>query len=111
MSATLTTLVATVATHPWGPGPWNGGPWAAGFGWVALLVPIVITGLIVFAILFSASRRRRYGWGPGPYGRPPFMPPSGDAERTLADRFARGDIDEQEYRARLEVLRANRGEL
>jgi putative membrane protein len=30
------------------------------------------------------------------------------AERTLAERFAHGDIDEVEYRARLEVLRANR---
>jgi len=29
------------------------------------------------------------------------------AETTLAERFAQGDIDEKEYRARLEVLRAN----
>ncbi|MEJ1231340.1 MAG: hypothetical protein WDM88_12995 [Galbitalea sp.] len=28
-------------------------------------------------------------------------------EATLAERFAQGDIDEKEYRARLEVLRAN----
>ena len=26
----------------------------------------------------------------------------------LSERFAKGDIDETEYRARLEVLRANR---
>ena len=30
------------------------------------------------------------------------------AEATLAQRFAQGDIEEAEYRARLEVLRANR---
>ena len=30
------------------------------------------------------------------------------AESTLAERFAQGDIEEKEYRARLEVLRANR---
>ena len=30
-----------------------------------------------------------------------------NAESTLAERFAQGDIDEKEYRARLEVLRAN----
>ena len=29
------------------------------------------------------------------------------AESTLAERFAQGDIDEKEFRARLEVLRAN----
>jgi putative membrane protein len=31
------------------------------------------------------------------------------AESTLAERFAQGDIDEKEYRARLEVLRASNG--
>ena len=32
------------------------------------------------------------------------------AERTLAERFARDDIDEVEYRARLEVLRVDRAD-
>jgi putative membrane protein len=32
----------------------------------------------------------------------------GSPEQTLGDRYAKGEIDEQEYRARLEVLRANR---
>ena len=45
-----------------------------------------------------------------------FDPKMGDgqarsAEQTLAERFAKGDIDETEYRARLEVLRANRPEM
>ena len=30
------------------------------------------------------------------------------AEATLADRFAHGDIDEDEYRARLDALRGER---
>lgn len=112
MSVSLTALAATAVSSPWGPGPWIGGPWAAGFGWVFLIVPLLFIGLIVFAIVFAASRRRRYGWyGPGHPGRPPFATPAGSAERTLAERFARGDIDEQEYRARLEVLRADRPEL
>ena len=38
------------------------------------------------------------------YGYPT---PRISAETTLAERFAQGDIDEKEYRARLEVLRAN----
>jgi putative membrane protein len=33
--------------------------------------------------------------------------PVHSAEATLAERFAQGDIDEKDYRARLEVLRAN----
>ncbi len=31
-----------------------------------------------------------------------------DAERILAERYARGEIDEQEYRARLTVLKEHR---
>ena len=109
MSASLAAFAAVASFGPWGPGPWMGGPWAAGFGWVFFVVPLVFVALIVFAIVFSAVRRRRYGWyGPGPLGRPPYGSPAGSAERTLAERFARGDIDEQEYRARLEVLRADR---
>ncbi len=114
MSASLTALATVAQFGPWGPGPWMG-PWAAGFGWVTIVVPLLFIGLIVFAIVFSASRRRRYGWygpgHPGFPGRPGFIPPAVAAEQTLAERFAKGDIDETEYRARLEVLRANRPEL
>ncbi len=30
-----------------------------------------------------------------------------DAERTLAERFARGELDEEEYRRRRDVLRSS----
>lgn len=84
-----------------------GGPWAGGFGWLFLLVPLFWIG--VFALFFGLMRRRmlRGGFaGPG-YG---FIEhrAARSAEATLAERFAQGDIDEVEYRARLEVLRANR---
>ena len=81
------------------------------------LMFLVIVGLLV-AILV---RRRRWG-GPGPWGwrgapgtpgaTAPWAGPaqSRTAEQILADRFAKGDVDETEYRARLEVLRANRPE-
>ncbi len=104
MSASLAALGAVAHV-----GPWLGGPWAAGFGWVFLLIPLFWIALIVFLVVFFAARRRRYGWyGPGHPGRPGFGAPPWSAERTLAERFAKGDIDEQEYRARLEVLRADR---
>lgn len=80
------------------------GPW--GFGWWFLLIPLF--WILVFAVLFAIFGRR---WrraaaegGYGPYGR---INPARQAEVTLAERFAKGDIDETEYRARLEVIRAN----
>ena len=85
-------------------GPFVGGP---GLGWLFLLVPLFWIGL--FALLFAVfgrrwRRARLAGYGPhGHWGA------SRSAERTLAERFAQGDIEEQEYRARLEVLRANAG--
>ena len=95
MSATLAT--ALVATH-------FAGPW--GFGWWFLLIPLF--WILLFAVLFGIFGRR---WrraaaegGYGPYGR---VTPARQAEATLAERFAKGDIDETEYRARLEVIRAN----
>lgn len=94
MSATLAT--ALVATH-------FAGPW--GFGWWFLLIPLfwILVFVLVFAI-FGRRWRRAAADGYGPYGR---STPVRQAETTLAERFAKGDIDETEYRARLEVIRAN----
>ena len=47
--------------------------------------------------------RRRWAM----YGGPAFGPHR-SPEATLSERFANGEIDEVEYRSRLEVLRANR---
>jgi putative membrane protein len=98
MLATLATTA--VVTHA--------GPWAAGFGWVFFLIPIFWI-LVIGLIIFLVSRRRRdwaYGGPNASYG-PPWAR-GASAESTLAERFAKGDIDETEYRARLEVLRTNR---
>jgi putative membrane protein len=97
MLATLATTAAVTHT----------GPWAAGFGWLFLLIPIfwiLVIGLIIFLV---ARRRRAWAYG-GPEGDGPPWARGASAESTLAERFAKGDIDETEYRARLEVLRANR---
>ncbi len=81
------------------------GPWGAGFGWLFFLIPLFWIG--VFVLIFAlVGRRWRRGWQGG--GHPAFAEPTRSAERTLAERFAQGDIDEKEYRARLEVLRVNR---
>ncbi|KRB37668.1 UNVERIFIED_CONTAM: hypothetical protein OHV15_04030 [Microbacterium sp. SLM126] len=95
MSATLAT--ALVATH-------FVGPW--GFGWWFVLIPLfwILVFVLIFAIFGRRWRRAAAENGYGPYGR---RSPARQAETTLAERFAKGDIDETEYRARLEVLRAN----
>lgn len=79
------------------------GPWI-GFGWWFLFFPLfwIIVAIVLFAIF--GRRRWRYANDAAGYGRPD---PSRAAEATLARRFAQGDIDEAEYRKRLEVLRAN----
>ncbi len=111
MSASLAAVATAAQFGPWGPPPWAAGPVAAGFGWVFLLIPLFWIAVIVFLAVFFAARRRRHGWyGAGRPGGPGFVPPAVGAEHTLAERFAKGDIDEVEYRARLEVLRANRPE-
>ncbi|WP_251857805.1 SHOCT domain-containing protein [Herbiconiux sp. L3-i23] len=96
----FTTALTTVAMH--------GGPFAAGFGWIPLLV-IPLFWIAFFTLLFVLLRRRGRGpWGPGPWaqGGPGNPWAQRSAEQVLAERFARGDIDETEYRARLEVLRS-----
>ena len=93
---------------------------ALGFGFGLLFViGHIFWFLIIVAIIVAiATRRRRwarggmgpwghgygYGHGAGYWGA---SQASRAAETTLAERFAQGDIDEKEYRARLEVLRAN----
>ncbi|GIT79076.1 hypothetical protein LLS1_07450 [Leifsonia sp. LS1] len=91
--------------------------WAGpGFGWWWIFIPIF--WVAVFVLLFGLAGRRwrraaamRGGYGPGGYGPGAGWGPHSatrSAEQTLAQRYANGDIDEAEYRARLEVLRANR---
>jgi putative membrane protein len=92
MLTTLATVAGTTAhLTPYGPG-------AGGFGWLWLLIPLFWITFFVLLFVFVGRRFRRGApWqmrGPSP-------------EQTLGDRYARGEIDEQEYRTRLEVLRAN----
>jgi putative membrane protein len=91
----LTTLVSHPAGYGWG---WGPGPWF-------LLVPLFWFGLIALFFVIGSRRRRYWAGGPGPGG------PRGtsSARSVLAERYARGEIDESDYRARLEVLLAADG--
>jgi putative membrane protein len=86
-----------------------------------------MNALLTFATPIAADAERwRDGWGPGPgpwflifpllfwtalillivFGRRRFL--SRQGEGTLRDVYARGEISEAEYRARLGVLRETR---
>ena len=80
----------TIAAHD--PGYYNGpGPW-----WP--IFPIFwLLAFVAIAVLF-ATRRRRWGRDCGP----------SNGRSRLADRFAAGEIDENEYRSRLTVLEEDR---
>lgn len=66
----------------------HGGPWEPVLHvfWVLL-----IFGFIFFLVRKGGCRRRRYHRESG--------------ESVLGERYARGEIDEREYRERLDVLR------
>lgn len=73
-------------THPgyhagWGPGFW-------------FLIPLTFW-LIIGLLLFTGWRRGRWGYRSRP-------------EDALGEAFARGEIDEEQYRQRLAVIRETR---
>ena len=76
-----------------------------GFGFLFFLIPLF--WILLFGLIFAlvGRRFRHRAWAGGQFG--PWASAGRSAEVTLAERFAQGDIDEVEYRARLEVLRAN----
>lgn len=75
--------------------------WGDGSGWgmfVMTLSMVAFWGLLIAAVVLVVR-----GTGGGTGTRTPEAGP--DPRRILAERFARGEIDEQEYRARLNALR------
>jgi putative membrane protein len=83
-------------------------PGHAGWGWFPL-IPLFFFGFWIFVLfIIRPWAWRRRGWGGHPAYGPGGWSPSSAAEGVLAERFARGEVTEEEYRARLEVLRTRR---
>jgi len=70
-----------------------------GWGWLVmslsslLILGLVIAGVVVVVRLVGAGAADR-----------PSLPPEATPRSLLAGRFARGEIDEAEYRHRVDVL-------
>jgi len=67
-----------------------------------------ITGMVLFwvvLVLAIANAVRYLDRKRGESSPPPPPPPPPTAEQVLAERFARGEIDADEYRQRLDTLR------
>ena len=76
------------------------------WGWVFLgIIMFLFWGGVALLIVFLVRGSRGPGSGAGGYYPPPQPPPHDDPERILGQRFARGEIDETEYKARLDALR------
>ncbi|MGH3733791.1 MAG: SHOCT domain-containing protein [Acidimicrobiales bacterium] len=82
-----------------GPGPGRSfGPFPA---ILALLLLIVV---IVLAVAFIRYERNRHRWGlVGPSG----TPASFEALRILNERFAKGEIDPEDYKVRRDLLQGS----
>ncbi|MET8139187.1 SHOCT domain-containing protein [Sphaerisporangium sp. NPDC005288] len=81
----------------WGPGPW----WP--------IIPI-FWGLFWVTLVVLVFRSRKGGWTPFAGGTPPWAAraaasPTTSAEKILAERYARGELSDEEYFERMSVLK------
>ncbi|MFD8495802.1 SHOCT domain-containing protein [Amycolatopsis sp. NPDC059657] len=75
----------------------------SGWGYVLMTVGMVLFwGLVIFGVVALVRYLARSSQRPEGLGAPRPTP-----EQVLAERFARGEIDEQEYRSRLATLRGS----
>ncbi|MDH6133241.1 putative membrane protein [Kitasatospora sp. MAA4] len=94
-------------------GGWMGGWGGWGFGLVALgalvlLVLIVVLMALIYRRQSSHQSVAAAGASPMRWAPPPpeaGREPGPDAARILGERYARGEIDDEEYQRRLNMLR------
>ena len=83
---------------------WWSGHWGWGWGWGAWLVMslgmVAFWGLVIWLFLNVVRTISRTSTDS-------VSPPTGTPEGILAERFARGEIDEEDYRRRLNALHAS----
>ena len=72
-----------------------------GVGWSLIVFAVLLPILILAAVVIVNQLRSAPA-------APVSSDPVPDAERVLADRFAHGEMDAEEYELRLRILRATR---
>ncbi|MGD9620783.1 MAG: SHOCT domain-containing protein [Mycolicibacterium sp.] len=83
----------------------NGWMWGHGWGWGGGVLMGVLMILFVVALVTALVLAIRYLTVPQRVPGPSAGNTEDRSERLLAERFARGEIDEDEYRRRMTVLR------
>ena len=79
-----------------------------------IIVTVLLITLVVLAVMWLRNPgSRQTAQAVAPAGAPPaYVPPPNSAERAKAildERLARGEIDVQEYQARLQALQPHPG--
>ncbi|MGM0668222.1 MAG: SHOCT domain-containing protein [Gemmatimonadota bacterium] len=91
----LPTLTAIQGWCPWCGDHMSWGGWGMMFGWTLILVVLILVVWAVSGSRWRGSGRSEDGGGSG----------EDRAESVLRERYARGEIDEEEYRRKLDDLR------
>ena len=82
-------------------GRWNDGMGSGSAWWMALMMLAVLA--VVAALIILVFRR---GDGPSRRADPSRTPPEQSPQAILAERLARGEIEPEDYSARLSILLA-----
>ena len=81
------------------------GSGTSGWGYALMTISMVLFwGAVIFGIVMLVRYFGRSGQPPAEPRPPQSLESPQSPERLLAERFARGEIDEEEYRRRLAVL-------
>ena len=75
--------------------------WSVG-GWLLLVLVLLVFLSLLATVLYLLLRSPGQTTQPAPHGHQPSLH---TAEQLLAERYARGELDEDEYRHRRDVLR------
>lgn len=89
---------------------WHDGGWGVG-AWVAMIAVMVVFWAAVVGVVMLALRHRHDPSHQGPSPSPPVQAgPEGagtdPAMRVLEERFARGELDAEEFTHRRDLLRS-----
>lgn len=86
----------------------NGWMWNGGWGWGGWIVTAVVL-TVVFALVITAVVLTIRCFTGGGHRGPGGPQQVREADDVLAERFARGEIDDDEYRRRLTLLHQHHG--